>query len=374
MITPAIAATLPAFQLVQERERTPEPEKEVCETHLESDSEKEAIEEEEPQFILAPRTYTPVPPSPALPEVIQPEDIPPEFKKRSSLRKRFSLKRKEESQSPPTASLVIDDGYWGPTHRAYSVNDNAQRPKLNKPAIISVNSPSNRMSPRMSPITIAPQREGSIATPPSRGMDSAYCSDFEKQPLTPRLGVHPAHLPTSNNNSPKMYQNARIPTPPVLTRDFIPTPRSEQQQYFRPVNASPNSPLQRPWTAAPTAHHMHKSSNLSNLSKLSNGSTARFPNPAAMNAAMGQRRNAPSAMGMSVMSDMTTVTENGMKVKKKRSAFGWLKKAFSLSEEEKQAFEERRRRQDESLYYEKPRQRWVDGKRIDEMPRRRVVR
>jgi hypothetical protein len=119
---------------------------------------------------------------------------------------------------------------------------------------------------------------------------------------------------------------------------------------------------------------MHKSSNLSNLSKLSNGSTARFPNPAAMNAAMGQRRNAPSAMGMSVMSDMTTVTENGMKVKKKRSAFGWLKKAFSLSEEEKLAFEERRRRQDESLYYEKPRQRWVDGKRIDEMPRRRVVR
>jgi hypothetical protein len=72
-------------------------------------------------------------------------------------------------------------------------------------------------------------------------------------------------------------------------------------------------------------------------------------------------------MGMSMMSDMTTVTENGKKVKKKRSAFGWLKKAFALSEEEKMAFEERRRRtdwEDQQRYSERPRQRWVDGKRV----------
>jgi hypothetical protein len=65
------------------------------------------------------------------------------------------------------------------------------------------------------------------------------------------------------------------------------------------------------------------------------------------------------------MSDITTVTENGQKLKKKRSAFGWLKKAFALSEEEKQAFEERRRRTDqENLYYERPQQKWIDGKRV----------
>jgi hypothetical protein len=71
-------------------------------------------------------------------------------------------------------------------------------------------------------------------------------------------------------------------------------------------------------------------------------------------------------MGMSMMSDMTTVTENGKKVKKKRSAFGWLKKAFALDEEEKAAFEERRRRTDweDRSYYERPRQKWVDGKRV----------
>jgi hypothetical protein len=80
-------------------------------------------------------------------------------------------------------------------------------------------------------------------------------------------------------------------------------------------------------------------------------------------------------MGMSVMSDMTMMTEMGAngktkKVKKKRSAFGWLKKAFSLSEEEKAAFEEKRRKADyggdayRKDYYERPAPRWVDGKRV----------
>lgn len=69
---------------------------------------------------------------------------------------------------------------------------------------------------------------------------------------------------------------------------------------------------------------------------------------------------------MSTMSDMTTVTENGKKVKKKRSAFGWLKKAFALSEEEKAAFEQRRRMAEPQYdaYQQRPQQRWVDGRRI----------
>ena len=74
-------------------------------------------------------------------------------------------------------------------------------------------------------------------------------------------------------------------------------------------------------------------------------------------------------MGMSVMSDMTMMTEidaNGekKKVKKKRSAFGWLKKAFSLSEEEKMAFEEKRRMADRDANYQRGPNRWVDGKRV----------
>lgn len=326
MITPAIRATLPAFQLVQDRERTPEP------TELEAESQHSAHElEAEPEFILAPRTYTPVP-SPQPPQApIQPAAPAPEIRQRSSLRKRFSLKRKETPQEialQPPPSLT--ENKWGPRH---GINSSAPRPDS-----IPLNFPT-------------PPRERSVNTPPSRGLDSAYCSDFEK-PFSP-----PSQLTQTISNSPRMPP-ARLDSPPVLSGDFMPSPRSDQQ-FFRPVNASPNSPLQRPWTAAPGPNHIHSHSAGSNGSQ--NLRHAHTPS------ALGNRRGAPSAMGMSMMSDMTMVTENGKKVKKKRSAFGWLKKAFALSEEEKMAFEERRRRTDweeQQKYYERPRQRWVDGKRV----------
>lgn len=62
--------------------------------------------------------------------------------------------------------------------------------------------------------------------------------------------------------------------------------------------------------------------------------------------------------------------EKGHKIKKKRSAFGWLKKAFSLSEEEKAAFEEKKTKNElanddyRKDYYQKPKPRWVDGKKV----------
>jgi len=85
-------------------------------------------------------------------------------------------------------------------------------------------------------------------------------------------------------------------------------------------------------------------------------------------------------MGMSVMTDVTVLDSNGekKKVKKKRSAFGWLKKAFSLSEEEKAAFEDRRRlaEQEAKQYYEGAglgERRWVDGKRVESRGRGRPM-
>lgn len=76
---------------------------------------------------------------------------------------------------------------------------------------------------------------------------------------------------------------------------------------------------------------------------------------------------------MSMRSEMTMMTEVDVntgerkKVKKKRSAFGWLKKAFSLSEEEKMAYEERKNgaMREAEQYYERGPQRWVDGRRVD---------
>lgn len=137
---------------------------------------------------------------------------------------------------------------------------------------------------------------------------------------------------------------------------LIPSPASERQ-HFRPVQASPHSPLQqRPHTAGtvvnrsgPHHHHHH--------------------------------RHAPSQMGMSTLSTVATMRRgsdeaaSGMMagstrtVKKKRSAFGWLKKAFSLDEEERAAFEARKNAQPLNYYQQYQASgghspRYLDGKRI----------
>jgi hypothetical protein len=70
-------------------------------------------------------------------------------------------------------------------------------------------------------------------------------------------------------------------------------------------------------------------------------------------------------MGMSMMSNNTTMTaQTGQTVKKKRSAFGWLKKAFSLDEEERAEFEAKKHQQLQNPYYEARSPKFLDGKRI----------
>ncbi|TVY44735.1 hypothetical protein LSUB1_G002959 [Lachnellula subtilissima] len=343
VITPAIKATLPAFGMVDDRERLPglEPEQRQeldAQSFAPTENESSAPSElaaPEPEFILKPHTYSPAP-SPKLPSAVRAPSAPspvvekaPEpspAKPKLSLRKRFSLKRKTSEMTMKAAPIPAND---------------------------------ELLSPRQS--VRSGEKEHIVNTPPSRGLDSAYCSDVEKkEKKSPYSGwTHPG-LPRNPpaTNSPRMVniparQQSHDNLPHTLTRDFMPSPRSDQQ-FFRPVQASPNSPLQRPWTAAPAnIDHLHSNSSSSNLRF---GAT---PTPSNI----GNRRGAPSAMGMSVMTDMTMMTENGKKVKKKRSAFGWLKKQFSLSEEEKAAFEERRRGADQDHYRQQERgqQRHVRG-------------
>ncbi|KAH9212705.1 hypothetical protein DL95DRAFT_463704 [Leptodontidium sp. 2 PMI_412] len=404
MITPAIRATLPAFQLVQDRERTPEPDSGRY-------SSEEEQEEEEPEFTLKPHTYTPVPsplpsprpptapiqapPSPP-PEIQRPKpeiQQPPEVRQRSSLRKRFSLGKRKET--PPEITLQAPpplDTYWGarqrvtssqptPHERQNSALGESQNsiprerqnsaPRERQNSVFSERQksiPRDRQNsiPRERQNSIPRERQTSITTPPSRGLDSAYCSDFEKNspqnlsqptPLTQTV----SHQSSGSRNTNGSQSNIRH----QFARDFVPSPRSDQQ-FFRPVQASPHSPLQRPWTAGPSNPlHMHSNSSTSNLSSHRDYHHSHTPSQ------LGNRRGAPSTMGMSVMSDMTMMTEvdaNGekKKVKKKRSAFGWLKKAFSLSEEEKAAFEEKRRGMEGERreYYQGQKQRWVDGRRV----------
>ncbi|KDN67805.1 hypothetical protein CSUB01_08934 [Colletotrichum sublineola] len=159
--------------------------------------------------------------------------------------------------------------------------------------------------------------------------DSAYGSDIEQRP----------RYPTTNELSPPVL-------PPAL-----PSPRSEHQ-YYRPVQASPHSPLQqRPLTA---------------------GAQPRSPYGSQSGYYPTHQRNAPSRLGgASMLSTVTTMTYDSQmtasgekRLKKKRSAFGWLKKAFSLDEEERLAYEARRKQEIPNMYYDSRSPKFLDGKRV----------
>jgi hypothetical protein len=290
IITPAIRATLPAFQYVSERERVPEP------TIPEPETEQEELEiESEPEILtLQPRTYSPVPQSSAPGQRSIPQEVTPalETPQIAPARKRFSLKRK----SPPEKKF----------------------------------SPNPLTPPPSQPQTIIPVR----SSPPSRGPpDSAYGSDTDKivyqgNTASDYFGLRPNVSYVDRPASDYARSPGSLKAQQILGAPYVASPQSDQ--HFHPVRANHHSPLHRPWTAAPNSP-----SNLRSQSSLSK------------------------------MSQMTTATENGTRVKKKKSGLGWLKKAFSLSEEERKIFEEKRRGGPQPRDYAVDRKpQFLDGKRI----------
>ncbi|OBT82863.1 hypothetical protein VE02_08564 [Pseudogymnoascus sp. 03VT05] len=359
MITPAIRATLPAFQLVQEREESPE----------RDSSSVSDPELQEPQFLtLEPRTYTPPPltpraysagppPSsrlPTPPEVQQRVESAPPIARKSSLRERLSLSRK----AAPAPLLNI------PSH-------NSTPSPAHTPVLQIRRPPSNMELRRPPPLNsgAAPNSPRSISNPTAGlGLDSAY------------YYTDPNRVSVVGTPSQEYHQFiASAQTRHDYGSTYVTTPRSEQQ-HFHPVQASPHSPLQRPWTAAPTQRLPPGRSNgvtsaQYNSYGSSYGNTTNSYNGGGGSGGRESRLNGSGSVYPSNMSRMTLasqvtvgVDEQGKKVKKKRSGFGWLKKAFSLSEEEKREFEEARRRRDVVVEEEGRRGRermFLDGRRVN---------
>ncbi|OBT71821.1 hypothetical protein VF21_09383 [Pseudogymnoascus sp. 05NY08] len=360
MITPAIRATLPAFQLVQEREESPE----------RDSSSVSDPELQEPQFLtLEPRTYTPPPltpraysagppPSsrlPTPPEVQQRVESAPPIARKSSLRERLSLSRK----AAPAPLLNI------PSH-------NSTPSPAHTPVLQIRRPPSNMELRRPPPLNsgATPNSPRSISNPTAGlGLDSAYYTD-------------PNRVSVVGTPSQEYHQFiASAQTRHDYGSTYVTTPRSEQQ-HFHPVQASPHSPLQRPWTAAPTQRlPPGRSSGVTSAQYNSYGSsygnaTNSYNGGSGGGGGRESRLNGSGSVYPSNMSRMTLasqvtvgVDEQGKKVKKKRSGFGWLKKAFSLSEEEKREFEEARRRRDVVVEEEgggRGRERiFLDGRRVN---------
>ncbi|KAM7191776.1 hypothetical protein V8F20_009139 [Naviculisporaceae sp. PSN 640] len=197
-----------------------------------------------------------------------------------------------------------------------------QRVSLKTTPPESIQVPPREVVERRQPVQLTPRT--------FQAPDSAYGSDVER--------TRRNHQNDSISSIDPDLFDFPIPT---VRPTLIPSPHSDQQ-FFRPVQASPHSPLQqRPHTAGTV-----------------NGGYAASHHGIPV-------RNIPSAMGMSTLSNVTTMTsDTGRSVKKKRSAFGWLKKAFTMDEEEKAAFEAKRREQTKNLYYDARSPQFLDGKRI----------
>ncbi|KAL2130270.1 hypothetical protein VTI74DRAFT_6687 [Chaetomium olivicolor] len=332
---------------------------------LEIPKEDDLKHEESTLYILQPRTYTPQLSSPQLsPRMFDPrseletethrprigsptssiasaaqltlEPARPRVEQVLSKPQQFRPKVVEINREPKPVSRLSQRLESRPASRPGP----AQAPEPVIPSDPEVHIPRTSLRQRVSlkrdpPESIQVPPPGAELQPRSRAVqqsyqapDSAYASDMERPPV---------HSMASINSS-----LADFPMP-YIQPGTIPSPHSERQ-FFRPVQASPYSPLQqRPHTSGTIGPH-------------------HFPAPP---------RNIPSAMGMSVMSNGTTMTGQmggGKSVKKKRSAFGWLKKAFSLDEEERAAFEQRRKEQMANPYYEAKSQQFLDGKRIRPRP------
>ncbi|RDA82814.1 hypothetical protein CP532_1366 [Ophiocordyceps camponoti-leonardi (nom. inval.)] len=144
---------------------------------------------------------------------------------------------------------------------------------------------------------------------------------------------------------------SQSPPPPRIRPQMIHSPCSEQNQFYRPVLASPHSPLQqRPHTATgPPAGFQP----LLRKQPSQPGSTSTTrSNP--YYPAMDDPRVAAAA----------PKPDQQQPLKKKKSAFGWFKKAFSLDEEERAQFQARRTMAQTDRYYDTTSPKFLDGRRI----------
>lgn len=392
MITPAIAATLPAFQMVSEREKTPQPEEE--ETPSGSDNGETTL-----TFLtLEPRTYTPPPltPSRYTPPTARTEIQPPTptnepesplmpIPEKSSLRKRLS--KQQKSTPPPLLTTATYSTSNSQKSRASSASSNARSAHTRQRSQSLSSAHQHRVMPSEASQLSIPLSADSFPRPPTISFnDNASHRSRSNSPLThhPLVARESSYYVSDENidsgvasmsNSSNMEYHAFIasaqPTRMQTSAapsggNYISSPRSEAQMTFQPVLASPHSPLQRPWTAAENRVRP-------GTSATGNGHSYSANVMLGVNSHSHSQYGARAVRG-SNMSQMTRASEmmvgvgpDGKKVKKKRSGFGWLKKAFSLSEEEKAEFERNRRRQiEEEEGWRSPRERqFLDGRRVN---------
>ncbi|GAO19019.1 hypothetical protein UVI_02036300 [Ustilaginoidea virens] len=223
------------------------------------------------------------------------------------------------------------------------------------------------------------------------------------------LGIRSLELQTTNAYSPKSASSKSVPPDAIRAppRPFVEEPSRSRS----PKAASPRTNRSNPFDSAPSSDgESFMQSGLSHVDSEMGASTSRRPHlthssrsdhpqlyhpvRASPHSPLQQRldtavaarphsdmglRHQPSAIGgMSTLGIVANAVHNGdarsqvsetriagnRTLKKKKSAFGWFKKAFSLDEEERAAFEARKAMQHEGVYYDPNSPKFLDGRRI----------
>ena len=339
--------------------------------------------EDSPMYLLQPRTYTPQPPEPLPSPLVRDASASPSGSSRTRRQSTefsppiLAPTTYERVPSPKVVPLTVDSkpvSERSATPRSdaptpvdvLSIHDRSATPRSGVPTPVDmqpihgrVSSPRGdirvstnnartgpgRASPVISTAAIPASARGasnglklSIRESSGSGLQirDSYGSELEaiRQHRMPRSGSH-AELRTGR---PSLMQSP-----------------SSDYQHYHPVLASPHSPLQqRPHTAGgPQSHRpsgyftsqsRNQPSRLGSMATLSTVGSGSNDNRTV-------RPKAPSMAGAQTL-------------KKKKSAFGWLKKAFTMDEEERAAFEARKAMPQPDNYYKGKDPKFLDGKRI----------
>uniref|UniRef100_A0A8H7TTK9 Uncharacterized protein n=1 Tax=Bionectria ochroleuca TaxID=29856 RepID=A0A8H7TTK9_BIOOC len=317
----------------------------IMDEKLPVESESQPEPETEELYLLQPRTYTPQPPeplpSPMVRDIVR--DNPPSPSDGSSdsgsplqfgmpfLPVRSSLRNSEASVNTsrdrrPHDSYGSANGRPSMPHDSYGSANG--RPSIPTPRNLDVS---------------------------GRGSASSAEADAYRQHYLTRIG-------SQTELRPQVVQA-----------------RSSELRQYHPVLASPHSPLQqRPHTAAgpPGGHPQTFRRPSDSMPPPIRPNAARVTTMSSAPGHYGDRGNyhdsghyggsqygAPS-MRTVTHSTRTTRTTTNQTLKKKKSAFGWLKKAFTMDDEERAAFEARKTVQYSENYYKDKNPKFLDGKRM----------
>lgn len=359
---------------------------EVAEAHEPGNRIRTSIlEPPEDLFILQPRTYTPKLPapipspmvrtpviSPAEPGIALDWSSPPltldlcsspsKIPERSSLRQRVSQKT-----NPPEAihiphpqsrtSYQTRQGQPQPPDTADSSGSlsilpaSAYRPE----------SSAFRDSTHVRDTTYEDEEADSVP-------DSAYVSDLDRRRSSSQAHAQRrADPPTFSDTN--LFSRADFINPPFAQLQLRPHSADAHGHDNHHHNNNHNHhpqlqqppPQQQEPVRAQTSHRFLQyprqlSSRAGTISRLSNATY----NPTETSAGASMRGH----VGMRSASAAGTAAGGERKLKKKRSAFGWLKKAFTMDDEERAAFEARRLRQTDDFYGDARSLRYLDGRRM----------